>query len=281
VKDLFKRSKWVCGLTAAAVTLGAAPVRAAEQSMELRSRGGYESTRLPKGTTEVELEQQLSGTCRFNRSWGYDLSNLELWVNSGCAARFKVSTSGESSESSSGSNTGAAVAAVAAIAGLALIASHANKDRNQSNNDYYPDYNDNNYPQRPYPNRPNGNGWGNQVRGMNNLCLDIEGGVRQGNGLIVYRCSGGDNQRFSFTRNGEIRVGNMCLDVDGGSQNDGARVLAWQCSGGPNQRWIRSGNQIRSQMNGKCLDIRDGNARPGQQVLMWRCSGGANQRWWW
>ncbi|MFY7865730.1 lectin [Roseateles sp.] len=271
-------SNWVCGLTAVAMTLGAAPARAAEQTMELRSGGGYESTRLPKGTTEVELEQQLSGACRFNRSWGYDLSKMELWVNSGCAARFKVMTSGESSESSSGSNTGAAVAAVAAIAGLALIASHASKDRDQSNNNYYPD---DNYPQRPYPDRPGGGGWGNQIRGMNNLCLDIEGGLRQGNQLIVFRCAGGNNQRFSFTRNGEVRVGNMCLDVDGGSQNDGARVLAWQCNGGQNQRWMRSGNQIRSQMNGKCLDIRDGNARPGQQVLMWRCNGGQNQRWWW
>ncbi len=242
--------------------------------MELRSRGGYESTRLPSGTTEVELEQQLSGTCRFNRSWGYDLSNMELWVNSGCAARFKVVTNAESSDSSSSSNTGAAIAAVAAIAGLALIANQVSKDRDQSdNNGYYPDDN--------YPNRPGGGGWGRQIRGMNNLCLDIEGGVRQGNGLIVYRCSGGDNQRFSFSRNGELRVGDMCLDIDGGSNNDGARVLAWRCSGGPNQRWVRSGNQIRSQMNGKCLDIRDGNARPGQQVLMWRCSGGPNQRWWW
>lgn len=257
-------TKGLCLINAAALLLSSASAQAGEQSVELRSQGGYESMRLPADTNEVELEQQLAGACRFDRSWGYDLTNKELWVNGGCAARFKIITAGDAASSSKGSNTGAAIAAAAAIAGLAILAHQASKDRE--------------------PDRPDGGGGhrGEPIRGQGNLCLDIDGGLRPGRGLIVYHCTGRENQRFRISHRGELQVGQLCLDIERGNRDDGARVIAWDCNrGAANQRWTLRGNQIRSELNGKCLDLKEGHARPGQPVIMWRCNGGSNQRWWW
>lgn len=247
--------------------LVASPAWAEEQTLELRSNGEYVSQKLPAGTRDVELDHQLGGACRFNRSWGYDLSNMELWVNGGCSARFRVSGEfREEDQSSSSSNAGVAVAAVAAIAGLALLASsRRDKDRNDDNSggDW------------------NGGGYGRQIRGAGGLCLDIAGRVREGSQAILYNCNNGENQRFAWGRGGELRVGGMCLDVSGGDRSNGAKVVAYRCNGGENQRWRARGNQIRSSMNGKCLDVRDGHIRAGQPVQLWDCHGGENQRWWW
>jgi hypothetical protein len=253
-------------LLAAALLAPAAPARAGEQAIELRSNGSYQSYRLPQDTEEVQLDRQLAGNCRFNRSWGYDLTGRELWVNNGCEGRFKVRTRGDGDSSSSSSNTAAAVVAVAAIAGLALLAHNSSKrddERNDNNPPAYPD-------------------WGaSAIRGQSGLCLDVEGGLRRGSRLIVYRCQGSANQDFRWSRRGEIRVGNLCVDVANGDTRDGASLIAWDCNGGDNQRWSARGGQIRSEMSGKCMDISEGRARPGQPVIAYRCNGGANQRWSW
>lgn len=255
------RRGWVALLSMGLILPGG-PVRAAEQTVELRSRGSYQSYRLPDDTTEVELVDQLQGACRFNRSWGYDLSNKELWVNSGCGGRFKITTEASSGDKSS--NVGAAVAAAAVIAGIAILASR-NKDKHKDE-----DYND------------SGNGWGGQsIRGLRGLCLDIAGGVRPGNALNVYNCHNGANQRFEWGRRGELLVGGLCLDVVDGRHSDGTRVIAWHCNGQRNQRWRVDDGQIISEDSGKCLDLQDGRARPGQQVQIWRCNGQSNQRWNW
>lgn len=255
---------WAAALSLALV---AAPAAADEQTMELRSDGGYQTQRLPEGTREVDLVKQLDGSCRFGRSWGYDLSARELWVDQGCGGRFKLSGEfARDEDEHKSSNTGLAIAAVAAIAGLALLASR-NKDRDDD--------------QRP-PDDDGGwdGGRGRQIR-AGNLCLDIAGRVREGAPAIVYGCNNGDNQRFAWGRGGELRVGGLCLDVAGGDRNNGAKVIALRCNGGENQRWRARGNQIRSAINGKCLDVLGGHLRPGRTVALWDCNGGENQRWWW
>src|SRR5688500_9726806 len=55
------------------------------------------------------------------------------------------------------------------------------------------------------------------------LCVDVDGSRAQdGTALILYRCHGGQNQRFSYLpKSGEIRSalgsGNFCVDVDKGA----------------------------------------------------------------
>lgn len=275
-----KFSRLVCSLTISALLLPAGAARAAEQTVELRSRGGYESMPLSAGTRDVELLEQLGGSCRFNRSWGFDLSNKELWVNNGCAARFKIvgnnlnngsDGNNEEAKDSSGVNPAVALAALAAIAGVAVLATR-DRDNNNNNNNNYPDDNGPSYP----------GGRDRVIRGPGGMCLDIDGNARQGAGAILFRCHGGGNQRFSYGRGGELRVGgNLCLDVQGGNGDDGTRLIAWGCNGQRNQRWNFYGNQIRSQMNGKCVDVRDGRFQQGQPVQLYRCNGSSSQRWSW
>lgn len=260
-RNSVKRSQRVLA-AALSAALVAPPALADEQSVELRSSGDYVSQRLPDGTREVELERQLAGSCRFNRSWGYDLSNMELWVNGGCAGRFKLNGefSGDDKDRGS-SNAGIAIAAVAAIAGLALLAS---RDKNKNT-----------------PEHEGGDRNGRPLRTAGGLCLDIRGSAREGAPAIVFGCHNGANQRFDWGGDGELRVNGLCLDVTGASRDNGARVIAFRCNGQPNQRWQSRGNQIRSRLNGKCLDVPNGQTRPGQEVQVWDCHGGENQRWWW
>lgn len=188
-----------------------------------------------------------------------------MWVDGGCGGRFKLTTEAAGSRDGS-SNVGAAIAAAAVIAGIALIASKDRKDR------------DNDRPDDPDP----GGSWGaHEIRGQGGLCLDIEGSARPGQGLIVFNCHNGSNQRFEWRRNGELRVAGLCLDVADRNDNDGARVIAFDCNGQSNQRWRARDGQIRSESTGKCLDIENARARPGQAVIMYRCTGSENQRWSW
>jgi hypothetical protein len=279
---------------ACATALGAAllatsmPASASEQFVELRSNGDYRSSRLADDVTDVELDRQLAGACRFNRTWGYDLTNRELWVNGGCGARFKL-TARDDHASASGSNVGAAVAAAAAIAGVAILASRHHDDNQAPPSDPYYDHASSGYypPQpgyRPPPPgyRPASGGYyGGPIRGLNGLCLDIAGGARNGAASILYTCNGQTNQRFSWTPSGELRVAGLCLDVEGASSNNGTRAIAWSCNGRNNQRWQRRGNAIVSVLNGKCLDVRGGRGQPNTEVILWDCNRGANQRWWW
>lgn len=258
----------IAAAVSAGLVLTGLPARADEQTVELRSRGGNQTYRLPDGTTEVDLVEQLAGGCRFGRTWGYDLSARSLWVDGGCGGRFKITTAAPEGNRDGSSNVGAAIAAAAVIAGIALIAS--SKDRKDRDD----------RPDDPYPGP--GNGWGaHEIRGKGNLCLDIEGGARPGRGLIVYSCNGGGNQRFEWGRGGELRVSGLCLDVDGGRDYDGSRVVAASCNGSRGQRWRARGGEIRSADSGRCLDIDAGRARPGQRVILYGCNGNDNQRWSW
>lgn len=252
---------------------------AAERVVELRSGGGHASYKLPVGTRDVEIVEQLAGGCRFSRTWGFDLSSRELWVDKGCAGRFRITDDaatgnapvGEAS-APEGSNTGAAIAAALAIAGIAILASR-DKDKDKDNGSS----GGNGGWQPPEP-----GGRVGEIRSGSGQCLDMRGReVAQGTEAIVYPCNGGRNQRFEWTRNGELRVGGKCLDIADRSSANGARLIAWPCNGGSNQRWYPSGSQIRSHFNGKCLDVGSPRPRPETQVVVWDCNRGAGQRWWW
>lgn len=71
-----------------------------------------------------------------------------------------------------------------------------------------------------------------------------------------------------------------CLDVVGGSTNEGAQVQLWDCNGNPQQKWTRkSDGTIVSSHTGYCLDADKYNTGNGAAVRMYRCSGQQQQRW--
>ena len=76
---------------------------------------------------------------------------------------------------------------------------------------------------------------------------------------------------------------NRCLDVNGGSKDNGAQVLQWDCHGGPNQQWRlqRDGDGFRlvSLNSGRCIGVDSGSPAPGAAARQWDCDNSANQRW--
>ncbi|GGM07067.1 RICIN domain-containing protein [Dactylosporangium sucinum] len=76
---------------------------------------------------------------------------------------------------------------------------------------------------------------------------------------------------------------NRCLDVNGGSKDNGAQIVQWDCHGGPNQQWRlqRDGDGYRlvSVNSGKCIGVDGGRTDPGAEARQWDCDGSPNQRW--
>jgi hypothetical protein len=75
-----------------------------------------------------------------------------------------------------------------------------------------------------------------------------------------------------------------CLDVAGGSLNDGGNVQQFACHGGINQQWDMkslggTSYQLVNKNSGKCLDVAGGSMNDGGNVQQFACHTGPNQRW--
>jgi hypothetical protein len=122
-----------------------------------------------------------------------------------------------------------------------------------------------------------------QLRGAGGepLCLDIAGGrAEPGSDLILHRCHGGNNQRFTYFRDtGELRsaLGNLCVDVHEGRANVGQRVHVWTCHGRSAQKFDydpRSQRLMFRAARELCIEVSgaEGKARLGT------CNGRDKQR---
>ena len=73
----------------------------------------------------------------------------------------------------------------------------------------------------------------------------------------------------------------MCVDVQGASHADGARLVQNPCNGAPTQQWIEervaTGFLLRNKATGKCADAYGGGTADGTAVIQWACHGGDNQ----
>jgi Ricin-type beta-trefoil lectin domain-like len=80
------------------------------------------------------------------------------------------------------------------------------------------------------------------------------------------------------------RHSGKCLDVYGGSTDDGASVIQFSCHGGYNQQWrlwdVGGGYyELTARHSGKCLDVYGGSTDDGASVIQFSCHGGYNQQW--
>ncbi|WP_250214305.1 lectin [Acrocarpospora catenulata] len=121
------------------------------------------------------------------------------------------------------------------------------------------------------------------LRGVgSNRCLDVTG-VSQNNGtqVQIWDCNGQNNQQWTSTGSGELRVyGNKCLDVNGAATADGTAVIIWDCNGQNNQKWrFNSDGSITAVGANKCLDVSGNGTANGTKVQIWSCHGGSNQKW--
>ena len=98
--------------------------------------------------------------------------------------------------------------------------------------------------------------------------------------MIVWDCAGGTNQQFTFT-DGTVRSQNgKCLDVAGGSKDNGAAIQLYTCNGSAAQKFVLSaaGDLVNPQAD-KCVDIEGWNPKNGAVLQLWECGGTANQKW--
>jgi len=85
--------------------------------------------------------------------------------------------------------------------------------------------------------------------------------------------------------NGGVQLVNpastLCLDVAGGTTENGTPARLWECNGGPAQDWVLNENgALRVYGNyDKCLDMGAGGA--GAALQIWDCNGTAAQQWDW
>ena len=77
-----------------------------------------------------------------------------------------------------------------------------------------------------------------------------------------------------------MRALGKCLDINGGSSANGAKIQLWSCHGGNPQQWAaQSDGSLRNPASGKCLDVSGNSSADGAVVHLWACHGGANQKW--
>ncbi|GAB3233577.1 hypothetical protein GCM10027447_30130 [Glycomyces halotolerans] len=106
-------------------------------------------------------------------------------------------------------------------------------------------------------------------------CIDVPGGnTADGARVQLYACYEGQNQQFTQTSSGELRVLGKCLDARSGG--NATLVEIRSCDGSGGQRWtVGSDGTIRS--GNACLDVYS--SSNGAPVQVYSCWGGENQRW--
>jgi len=77
----------------------------------------------------------------------------------------------------------------------------------------------------------------------------------------------------------------MCLDVTGGSKDNGGLLQQWGCASGAvwqQFRVVSAGTGVYNLVNvnsGKCVDVPAASTTSGVQLQQWACGSGTNQQW--
>lgn len=123
-----------------------------------------------------------------------------------------------------------------------------------------------------------GGGSAKEIVGAGGKCVDVNGASSTDGAKVQLWTCNGGNNQ-KWTQNGTtLRSLDKCLDVTGNSQTDGAIVRLWSCNGASGQNWTAQSDG--SIRNGtKCLDANGAGTADGTQLIIWTCHGGTNQRW--
>lgn len=88
-----------------------------------------------------------------------------------------------------------------------------------------------------------------------------------------------DSSRASAQSISTRLTSDRCMDIPGGSRNQGAQIALWSCHGGENQRFtFQADGRIRT-AGGLCVNALGGGGRDGDRIGVWPCGGGANEFW--
>lgn len=118
---------------------------------------------------------------------------------------------------------------------------------------------------------------GGPIVGIGSKCLDNKNSVVANNNPVqLWQCTGGVNQKWSWTGDDTLRVQGLCLDAPTGSVS----VFVSQCSGATSQKWLpqKNGSLINLATN-LCLDDKNSLTTNGNTIWTYTCNGSTAQKW--
>ncbi|MEV5210195.1 RICIN domain-containing protein [Micromonospora sp. NPDC053740] len=127
------------------------------------------------------------------------------------------------------------------------------------------------------------------LRAASGLCLGLDGDGKEAKAELAV-CTGAPEQQWvvSPAGAGVLTVTNaaygQCLDVEGGSRDDGARLLQFPCHGGANQQWRFGGTGTSAVLliaahSNKCAQADDDAVEAGDDIRQRQCDGRPAQQW--
>ncbi|MET8308394.1 RICIN domain-containing protein [Micromonospora sp. NPDC005173] len=127
------------------------------------------------------------------------------------------------------------------------------------------------------------------LRTASGLCLGLDGDGEKAEAELA-ACTGGPEQQWVVNPAGAdvVTLTNaaygQCLDVEGGSADDGARMLQFPCHGQVNQQWRLTASGTGPVLlvavhSGKCGQADDDGAEAGDEVRQRSCDGRPAQQW--
>lgn len=108
-------------------------------------------------------------------------------------------------------------------------------------------------------------------------------GYSNGSQIDQEFCTGGFDQQFVYTAEGQLRPrGNntYCMDISGGSAGSGKAMHLWNCDGGSSEKWRLTPNgQLRSLTNSSyCATVPGGSLSTGLQLRTEVCGTALSQQ---
>ncbi|MCG5440382.1 RICIN domain-containing protein, partial [Micromonospora foliorum] len=127
------------------------------------------------------------------------------------------------------------------------------------------------------------------LRAASGLCLGLDGDGEKAEAELAV-CTGGPEQQWVVNPAGAgvLSLTNaaygQCLDVEGGSGDDGARLQQFPCHGEANQQWRFGGTGTGAVLlvaahSNKCAQADDDAVEAGEDIRQRPCDGRPAQQW--
>ncbi|MBM7492661.1 hypothetical protein JOD64_003883 [Micromonospora luteifusca] len=127
------------------------------------------------------------------------------------------------------------------------------------------------------------------LRAASGLCLGLDGDGEKAEAELAV-CNGAPEQQWVVNPAGAgvLSLTNaaygQCLDVEGGSKDDGTRLMQFPCHGEANQQWRLSPTGsgpllLVAVHSGKCVQADDEGVEAGDDIRQRPCDGRTAQQW--
>jgi len=119
------------------------------------------------------------------------------------------------------------------------------------------------------------------IVGTGSKCVDVAGNDNGGNNAAVqmWDClTSAVDQKWVWNA-GTLRTLGKCLDIQGGSTANGAKLQLWTCNGNAAQQWVQNiDGTLRNPASGKCIDTPSGATANGTRLQIYTCNGNVAQK---